>query len=112
MDRLNIPKIIILFISIVIAQCLVTYLILGACNAYYGIPKVYDTLFKLIVFSPLIFIIGIKIIINLVLGFIASGLAKKEKESRITWFLFTVLFGLSAIAILYLKVILNKINLK
>jgi hypothetical protein len=110
MGNLNATKILLLFFSIVIAVCLATYLILGACNAYYGTPNVYDILFKWVVFSPVILLIIIKIIINSVLGFIASGLAKQEKESRIIWFLFTIIFGLSGIAILYLKIILQKIN--
>jgi hypothetical protein len=99
-----------IFICILISQTFVSYLVLGGVNAYYGIPLPYDFVFKIVAFSPLIYIIGIKILFNLFLGFIASRMAKKEGKGRFTWFIFTSFFGLSAIAILYLTVILEKIN--
>jgi|WetSurMetagenome_2_1015567.scaffolds.fasta_scaffold303238_2 hypothetical protein len=110
MDRLNILKIVLIFICIVIAQIFVTYLVLGGINAYYGIPLPYDFVYSLVVFSPLVCFICIKIIFNIFLGFIASGLAKKEMKNRLTWFLFTAILGLSALAILYLIVIHEKIS--
>ncbi len=110
MEKLNIWKIILIFICVVIAQTFVAYLVLGGINAYYGIPLPYDSVFNLVITSPTIYILSIKIIFNLFLGFMASALAKKEQKNRFLWFLFTAIFGLSAFAILYLTIILEKIN--
>jgi hypothetical protein len=110
MERLNILKLVLIFVLLVIAQALVTYFILGALNAYYGTPLVFGWLFRSVVFSPIFFYFSIKIIFNIFLAFIVIRIARKENENRFVWFIFTAIFGLSAFAILYLKVILDKIN--
>jgi hypothetical protein len=106
MKKLNISKIILLYIVIIITQLIFGIIFLGAMHAYLGIPVVW----RLTILSPLICMIGVKIIINLFLGFIASKRAKTEGKKPAVWFFFTLFFGLSAIAILYLETILEKIN--
>jgi hypothetical protein len=111
MERLNVFKIILIFIGVSIIQILmITFFTYGIFKNYPGFPSMSNLPFKIFIYSPWVYWISVRTIFDLFLGYIASGMAKKENENRFLWFLFTAIFGISGIAILYLKIILKRVN--